>query len=270
MSWRSAAALLVRLAPTAAEAAAARQGLPAVAAAMARHALPLSGLPQLARGFAASAVSQQAEATAAAAAAAVAARTAASAAVPAPAVPAMYTVAGRVTGEYGVQPKRVFAVVEVGGTQFKVTPDDVIVTERLRGVDVNDKLALPRVLLLGSEEQTVIGRPYVPEAYVTVAVEVGGRMGAPEVRAAAGAGGSGAAAWPRRMASPAAYPCCSAAQHPAGSQLLNIAAACPLPSLAQEQFLDGKVLIFHKRRRKNSRRLKGHRQVSCRVLQLSD
>lgn len=35
-----------------------------------------------------------------------------------------------------------------------------------------------------------------------------------------------------------------------------------LPSATlQEQFLDGKVYIFHKRRRKNSRRLKGHRQV---------
>lgn len=29
----------------------------------------------------------------------------------------------------------------------------------------------------------------------------------------------------------------------------------------QEQFLNGKVLIFKKRRRKNSRRLNGHRQV---------
>lgn len=30
----------------------------------------------------------------------------------------------------------------------------------------------------------------------------------------------------------------------------------------QEQFLNGKVLIFKKRRRKNSRRLNGHRQVN--------
>lgn len=210
MSWRSAAALLVRLAPVAAEAAAARQGLPAVAAAMARHALQPSGLPQLARGFTASAVSQQAEATAAAAAAT--APTAASAAVPAPDVPAMYTVAGRVTGEYGVQPKRVFAVVEVGGTQFKVTPDDVIVTERLRGVDVNDKLALPRVLLLGSEEQTVIGRPYVPEAYVTAAVEVGGRRrgGGRRCGQRRGLGVAGPlhvrGAWPAQLPIPAAVP----------------------------------------------------------------
>jgi len=35
----------------------------------------------------------------------------------------------------------------------------------------------------------------------------------------------------------------------------------------QEQFLDGKVLIFHKRRRKNSRRLRGHRQVQPRCQQ---
>ena len=37
---------------------------------------------------------------------------------------------------------------------------------------------------------------------------------------------------------------------------------CAAPTCClQEQFLDGKVLIFHKRRRKNSRRLRGHRQV---------
>ena len=39
----------------------------------------------------------------------------------------------------------------------------------------------------------------------------------------------------------------------------------------QEQFLDGKVLIFHKRRRKNSRRLKGHRQplTTLRILEVT-
>jgi hypothetical protein len=34
----------------------------------------------------------------------------------------------------------------------------------------------------------------------------------------------------------------------------------------QEQFLNGKVLIFKKRRRKNSRRLNGHRQVFAYML----
>lgn len=142
------------------------------------------------RGVASSSALQQAEA-------ALATEDAATTPTPPDTIP-MYTVIDRVSSTYQVQRKRVFAVVEVGGTQFKITPDDVIVTEKLRGVDVNDKLRLSRVLLLGSEDETIIGRPFVPQAHVIAAVE--------------------------------------------------------------EQFLDGKVLIFKKRRRKNSRRLKGHRQ----------
>ncbi|PRW61400.1 Ribosomal L21 [Chlorella sorokiniana] len=142
-----------------------------------------------AQGFAASAAAAQAEPAAAEPPAAAAAAE----------LPPVYTPLGQTVGEgYSVQPKQVFAVVEVGGTQYKVTPDDVIVVEKLGDVDVNEKLRLQRVLLLGSAAETVIGRPYVPGAAVEAAVE--------------------------------------------------------------EQFLDGKVLIFHKRRRKNSRRLRGHRQ----------
>ena len=87
-----------------------------------------------------------------------------------------------------------------------ITADDLIITEKLPGVDVNDKIRLNRVLLLGSTTETVIGRPTVEGASVIAAVE--------------------------------------------------------------EQFLDGKVLVFKKRRRKNSRRLNGHRQplTSLRVL----
>jgi large subunit ribosomal protein L21 len=104
----------------------------------------------------------------------------------------------KISGPYKIQHRPVFAIVEVGGTQYKVTPDDIIITEKLDGVDVSDKIQLQRVLLLGTAAETVIGRPYIPHATVTAVVE--------------------------------------------------------------EQFLDGKVIIFHKRRRKNSRRTKGHRQ----------
>ncbi|BDA41760.1 probable 50S ribosomal protein L21 [Coccomyxa sp. Obi] len=88
--------------------------------------------------------------------------------------------------------------MELGPTQFKVSPGDVVVTEKIRGVDVNDKVKLDRVLMLGSRDETIIGRPLVPQATVSAVVE--------------------------------------------------------------EQFQDAKVLIFKKRRRKNSRSLKGHRQ----------
>eukprot|EP00887_Chlorella_sp_A99_P002548 scaffold6.g2548.t1 len=139
-----------------------------------------------------------------AAAAAVAAPTAAEAAPP-----SVYArLPDRVAGPYTVAPKAVFAVVELGGTQYKVTPDDVVVTEKLAGLDVNDRVRLGRVVLLGSRAETVVGRPYVLDAHVVAAVE--------------------------------------------------------------EQFLDGKVLIFHKRRRKNSRRLRGHRQplTTLRILEV--
>ena len=71
-----------------------------------------------------------------------------------------------------VQRKAVFAVVEAGPTQFKVSPDDLIYTEKLVDMAVNDKVALRRVLMLGSRHETVIGRPIVPGASVIAAVEV--------------------------------------------------------------------------------------------------
>ncbi|KAG9157821.1 hypothetical protein Leryth_000009 [Lithospermum erythrorhizon] len=97
----------------------------------------------------------------------------------------------------------VFAVVQVGPHQFKVSNGDTISTERLKYCDVNDKLILNKVLMLGSATQTIIGRPILPDASVHVVVE--------------------------------------------------------------EHALDAKVLIFKKKRRKNYRRTRGHRQELTRL-----
>ncbi|CAK9152525.1 unnamed protein product [Ilex paraguariensis] len=78
----------------------------------------------------------------------------------------------------------VFAVVQIGSHQFKVSNGDSIFTERLKYCEVNDK--------------TIIGRPMLSDATVHAVVE--------------------------------------------------------------EHALDAKVLIFKKKRRKNYRRTKGHRQ----------
>ena len=40
-----------------------------------------------------------------------------------------------------VSEKEVFAVVQVGSLQFRVTPDDLIFVEKLNGCSVNDKAA---------------------------------------------------------------------------------------------------------------------------------
>lgn len=78
----------------------------------------------------------------------------------------------RVQGAYHVPLRPVFAVVELAGTQYKVTPNDTIITEKLVGVDVADRLTLDRVLLAGTPELTLIGRPTLPAVTVTAAVEV--------------------------------------------------------------------------------------------------
>ncbi|CAE6167046.1 unnamed protein product [Arabidopsis arenosa] len=92
----------------------------------------------------------------------------------------------------------VFAIVQIGSHQFKVSNGDSIFTEKLKFCDINDKLELTKVLLLGSASQTIIGRPILPDATVHAVVE--------------------------------------------------------------EHALDEKVLIFKKKRRKNYRRTRGHRQ----------
>jgi large subunit ribosomal protein L21 len=62
-------------------------------------------------------------------------------------------------------------VVALGGTQYKVTPGDLINAEHVRGSEVGTELMLRRVLAVGSAGTTVLGRPTVPGAVVRVAVE---------------------------------------------------------------------------------------------------
>jgi len=84
-----------------------------------------------------------------------------------------YKVVDRYTEEDFGQNKRpkAFAVVQIGSHQFKVSPNDLIYTEKLKYCDINDKLMLNKVLLLGSKDQTIIGRPTVPKAAVFAVVE---------------------------------------------------------------------------------------------------
>ncbi|CAB1100006.1 unnamed protein product [Ectocarpus sp. CCAP 1310/34] len=63
-----------------------------------------------------------------------------------------------------------FAVIRLGNTQHKVTKDDVIVAEKLVG-DIGTTLETADVLLVGTRESTVVGRPTVPGAMVKLFVE---------------------------------------------------------------------------------------------------
>ena len=67
-------------------------------------------------------------------------------------------------------PPRRFAVVELGGTQYKVAADDVICVEKM-AVDVGSVIQADRVLLVGSESATIIGSPLIKDACVEATVE---------------------------------------------------------------------------------------------------
>ena len=65
----------------------------------------------------------------------------------------------------------VFAVVEMGGTQFKVAEGDVVICNKLPGQPVGKEFDVEDVLLVGGVNATVIGQPRVPEARVTAVME---------------------------------------------------------------------------------------------------
>jgi large subunit ribosomal protein L21 len=86
--------------------------------------------------------------------------------------PPQVSVVGRIAAPYlPPQPQDAFAVVQIGPFQYKVSAGDVVFHPRLKGCEVNDVLALGRVLLAGGKEATAVGRPFVPGASVVAAVE---------------------------------------------------------------------------------------------------
>ena len=62
-----------------------------------------------------------------------------------------------------------FAVVNIGGKQFKVAENDRIVVPTLKG-DVGTTVRFEDVLLLGDEKTVKIGTPHIPGARVEATV----------------------------------------------------------------------------------------------------
>jgi len=90
-----------------------------------------------------------------------------------------------------------YAIVQTGGKQYKVTPGDLLKVERLEA-NVGDKVELAPVLLVQDQDRLWVGKPVVEQAKVMAEV--------------------------------------------------------------QQQARSRKVIVFKKKRRKNYRRTKGHRQ----------
>mmetsp|Transcript_22026 Transcript_22026/g.53929 ORF Transcript_22026/g.53929 Transcript_22026/m.53929 type:complete len:216 (-) Transcript_22026:341-988(-) len=64
-----------------------------------------------------------------------------------------------------------FAIFEHGSKQFKVIEDDQVMLDHMQGVDVGEEVTFDNVMLMGSANNTVIGQPSIPDAFVRAVVE---------------------------------------------------------------------------------------------------
>lgn len=67
---------------------------------------------------------------------------------------------------------RLFAVVHVMGKQRRVTEGDVIIIEGYWPPNVGDKISLDKVLMVGGQDFSLIGRPIVQKGLVNVEATV--------------------------------------------------------------------------------------------------
>ena len=62
--------------------------------------------------------------------------------------------------------EKIYAIIEVGGKQYKVAPKQTIEVERL-AVPEGDQVELDRVLFIGGDENALVGGPTIKGARVT-------------------------------------------------------------------------------------------------------
>lgn len=69
-----------------------------------------------------------------------------------------------------------FAVIKTGGKQYKVSKDEVITIEKIKGdFKKGDKVSFDKVLLVDDGKNTTIGTPYIDGAKVEGEISVIGR-----------------------------------------------------------------------------------------------
>jgi large subunit ribosomal protein L21 len=66
---------------------------------------------------------------------------------------------------------QMFAIIDVNGSQHKVTKGDQVMVNHLRDVEVGEQLAFEHVYLLAGRDFTVLGKPWVPNVEVHATVE---------------------------------------------------------------------------------------------------
>ncbi|KKP64426.1 MAG: 50S ribosomal protein L21 [Candidatus Nomurabacteria bacterium GW2011_GWF2_35_12] len=69
-----------------------------------------------------------------------------------------------------------FAVIQTGGKQYKVSKDELLSIEKMKGEwKVGDKISFDKVLLVDDGKNTTIGTPYILNAKVDAEIAEIGR-----------------------------------------------------------------------------------------------
>ncbi len=75
-----------------------------------------------------------------------------------------------------------FAVINTGGKQYKVSEGDILKIEKIKGdFKVGDKLVFDKIMLVEDDNDTTIGTPYIAKAKVEATLEEMGRNKTVEV-----------------------------------------------------------------------------------------
>ena len=67
-----------------------------------------------------------------------------------------------------------YAIIEDGGKQYKVSPGQTIKVEKI-SQDTGSDIILKKVLMVNKEDKSIYGSPYVDGATVTASVEGSGK-----------------------------------------------------------------------------------------------
>lgn len=70
---------------------------------------------------------------------------------------------------------KIYAIIEIGGKQYKVAPKQTLEVERL-AIPEGDNVDLDKVLFIGGDENTIVGNPVIKGAKV-VATSLGETKG---------------------------------------------------------------------------------------------
>jgi large subunit ribosomal protein L21 len=67
-----------------------------------------------------------------------------------------------------------YAIIENGGKQYRVSPGDMVTVEKL-SLDAGANVTIDTVLLVNKDDKSTYGSPYISGAKVTATVEKNGR-----------------------------------------------------------------------------------------------